>query len=87
LGKPRPGGKVAEPEHSARRGVKAQKSKDVKMQERSHQVIENKESGLGSFAKRTQNCGTSRLGIQQWRNGMMMLKPSAGGLGPSAQEH
>ena len=39
--------KHVNPQHGAER----QKSKDVKMQERSHHVIENKGSGLGSFVK------------------------------------
>jgi hypothetical protein len=33
--------------------ARSAKTKDVKMQNRSHHVIENKGSGLGSFSKRT----------------------------------
>jgi hypothetical protein len=37
----------------ARKGAEAQKTNDFKMQKRSHHVLENKGSALGSFSKRT----------------------------------
>jgi hypothetical protein len=43
---------VRQPNPASRDAAReGQKSKDVKMQKRSHQVIENKGLGLGSFSK------------------------------------